>query len=311
LGLKPDANPHRYVRNATLVRRDPSGLESIPFVLGDHPSSGTTPTTFNPNPTDILSQIQPNVITAPPLPPAPYFPNGVTTIWPSITGGTTPISSSSATIIDVAIAAFIPGRLGYQYQIGPYSSNWLEEPGEWATDWIPFYTSGKWYVKGDNRTFNESLGDSRLYSRFSILSTDIGKLNGQVWDYTLTGLSVRTRIGSNGAPIQSGHGPRASYASAASSGNQTTVTLLASGAYPFNPVAPDIDYLLSITFSLSGVVATVSGSYTHDSFPDYEVRVSVRGRTEWAGFMTSFSGPSVLNLNLPTQDSFGPWAFDV
>jgi hypothetical protein len=140
-------------------------------------------------------------------------------------------------------------------------------------------------------------------------------LNGKIDDHTETGLSVRVRHSSYGFDIQSGHGPSSGSAVATSSfGTLTIVNLTAKGSYPFAKIgryniSPSIDYKLSIKFSTFSGVVQVDGTYYHDLFPNYEVRVAAVGERNWVGWDTGFDGPDMYNLNVGRTDSFGTWTY--
>jgi hypothetical protein len=76
----------------------------------------------------------------------------------------------------------------------------------------------------------------------------------------------------------------------------------ASGAYPFNSVAPSIDFGLSASLQVlpdGSVVLTAVGN--HNEFPAYEVIVN--GRVVYKDYPTA-TGPGVWNLGA-VSDTFG------
>jgi hypothetical protein len=76
--------------------------------------------------------------------------------------------------------------------------------------------------------------------------------------------------------------------------NASTVTIVASGSYPFAVIAPSIDYklVLMISRDSSGAI-TISGDITTNKFPFYELMIN--GARVWS-YSSADKGPSISNL---------------
>lgn len=175
--------------------------------------------------------------------------------------------------------------------------SWLPEPGP---------NIANHYFKTDERGFGQfsvSEQNARVFSAGEIESTKIGAAEqGGAVARNDTGYSHRRRLVTplNWGPEESRKAPLATNTVTVKDGPcETTVTVVASAAYPFISIAPNIDYRVEFTFKKLGngkISVKVKG--TRNNFPDYESGVDGALRYQWK---SPSSGPGLINLNTSTS----------
>lgn len=174
--------------------------------------------------------------------------------------------------------------------------------GEWANEPVLGWATG-WQFKGDMRDYRGDIEDSRLFTQFSFDTNDIGKINGPVANDTRSGMSIRKRSHTYGhvawmmvnpfadkvpSMYETATAKATGSVTAKSSGNDTVLTIKASGAYPLGwagAAAPSIDFSGIVFLSKCAGKVKIWGSLQHDQFPYYEFYInSPKGEVYWYHF---------------------------
>ncbi len=226
--------------------------------------------------------------------------------------------------------AFIPGSLGksfvsynhpkdlknqpaFEAALGGVGGTWLPEPGSFADN-----NTGPWLFETDNRSFGG--GSHRVGFTGSVPGADIGgaKSKGAYFAHSTSG-SARVRWKHSGLLTSSGEtgsveGPFKKSADVKSaeehddvSSTKSVITVTGAGSYPFNAMAPDIDYKLVFTLDRdpSGKIL-LNGEITTNVFPFYELMIN--GTLAWS-FSSKGTGPGIVNLNTSQTSKMKPLTF--
>jgi len=162
--------------------------------------------------------------------------------------------------------------------------------GAWFLDPNPLYWSGYSVVAGDNRGFGES-GTSRLYTT-TFFDPNTNSFTNSDTKSDASGRGTYT--GPNSEPSNQQWETEKPTFTNSIPGHLEHKTV-ASGTYPFDLLAPAIDY--TVKWSLTHIKDCeyeIEFSGSHDKFPFYEVIVD--GKVAYKYSATS-SGPNMVNLN--------------
>jgi RHS repeat-associated protein len=206
--------------------------------------------------------------------------------------------------IELKFSAFIPKSKGRSVIGAPGPAiNYEVEPNPISGGLL------RWFYGTDDRNVAGWDGSSRVRSVTTspIDSTKVGHLDeGTTYFGTTAGDSHRIRaVGTSAGLLYAG-----SYTSkkthvafseqVKNNGCSTEITVIASGNYPFDPLAPNIDY--SVTWLLTQTAAgktqlSISGS--RNNFPAYEA--IIKGHEPVYEWYPSDSKPGPINLNTSTD----------
>lgn len=232
------------------------------------------------------------------------------------TGTFTSLDPSGLIPIELEFNAFIPSWIGrsmsswWGSSYASQSGNWFQPPGHVQ----------RWLVNTDDRGFGG--GKSRIYSRGTIESSEIGNLESKEGSIFTTGSDPTVRVrrpwfGTSLVTQSATSAPREIEEVEDISHCESIVRVWVGGKYPFSGlfgtqygnVAPSINY--EAEFKLrkdepdgSEGFASLSGG--HNNFPAYEGRI----RSDWVysynPTSTSNFGPGIWNLGFAWTNFTAP-----
>ncbi len=207
--------------------------------------------------------------------------------------------------IEFAFVAFINGRRG----------DWLPEPGSGLTGY-EFNTNNREFgqfdpVRRNGKVFGYGSIDSSKIGEADVgrgisAAIDTGDSRRRGTTYGAVYTSTPPFFTLKEMPFEEVRRtvPKGSIRAFSDKTNCVTqIRIRAAASYPFIPVSPDIDFVVTFTFKKEGGKIKVALSGVHNHFPDYEAYVD--GELMYT-YYSPYGGPGLYNLGIRSHTIGAP-----